>query len=181
MIKKYFTYFILVFIICATTSAQYTDEYNKWLPFKYFLGNWEGHETGVAGIGKGIRKYEKIMDGSYIYFRNTSTFEPQEKNPKGERHEDWTFFSFDNNTGNYIMREFNIEGFVNKYVLDSLSSDYKYFVFVSESSENAPPGLKARSTLEILNGNEFTETFEIAFPKKDYQLFLKNYWTRIIE
>ena len=176
--KKFIVFIFVIALFPIIVNAQ---EQNKWEPFEYFIGSWEGHETGVAGIGKGARTYEKIMNGTYLYFRNTSAFEPQEKNPKGEKHEDWTFFSFDNNLSKYVMREFNIEGFVNKYILDSLSSDNKHFVFVTENSENAPPGLRARLTCTIKNENEFVETFELAFPNKGFQLFLKNYWTRVKE
>ena len=76
-------------------------------------------------------------------------FEPQEKNPEGEVHEDWAFFSFDQNRNSLVMRQFNVEGFVNRYVLDSLSSDGSRLILISENSENAPPGLMARYTLEI--------------------------------
>jgi len=38
----------------------------------------------------------------------------------------------------FVFREFNIEGFVSQYLLDSLSTDGATFVFVRESSENFP-------------------------------------------
>ena len=173
------TLLLLIFFVTIGINAQEQETENKWEPFEYFIGSWQGHETGVAGIGKGARTYEKIMNGTYLYFRNTSTFEPQEKNPKGEKHEDQTYFSYDEINNNYVIRQFNSEGYINKFVLDSLSADNKYFVFVSESSENAPPDLRARIIYSIQNENEFIETFELAFPKKDFQLFLKNYWKRL--
>ena len=51
-------------------------------------------------------------------------------------------------------------------------------VFTSISSENAPPGLRARVIYLIKNEKEFEETFELAMPGKDYRLFLTNYWQR---
>jgi hypothetical protein len=151
---------------------------NLWEPFIFFLGSWSGHETGKAGIGKGSRTYQFIMDSTYIFAKNISRFEPQEKNPKGETHEDWAFISYDNNRKKFVLREFNIEGFVNHYVLDSLSDDHKTFIFVSESSENAPSGLKARLTYKIENDDAFVEIFELAFAGKDFSEWLKNFWRR---
>ncbi len=160
--------------------GQEGDE-NIWEPFKYFIGSWDGHETGRAGIGKGDRTYKIIMGDTYLFYKNTSAFEPQEKNPDGEVHEDWTFFSYDKFRKKYVLREFHIEGFVNQYTLDSLSSlsnDNKRFVFISENVENAPEGLRGRVRVNIKNENEFVETFELAFPGKDFSLFLTNHWAR---
>ncbi|MBN2410586.1 hypothetical protein JXQ31_02765 [candidate division KSB1 bacterium] len=149
-----------------------------WEPFDYFVGNWDGHETGRAGIGKGDRSYQFIMDGHFLFMKNISRFEPQEKNPDGETHEDWTIFSFDEARQKFIIRQFNIEGFINRFVLDSLVNRNNTFIFTSESSENAPPGLRARLSYYIQDQDEFRETFELAMPGKDFVLFLENFWKR---
>ena len=109
---------------------------------------------------------------------NVSRFEPQEKNPNGETHEDLTIFSRNENRNLFVIRQFNIEGFVNTFVLDTLKSDNRNFVFVSESSENSPEGLRARLTYKISNKDEFTEFFELAFPEKEFEIWLRNFWRR---
>ncbi len=175
MFKIIFILSLLPLLICA----QEKEEPNLWEPFDFFIGSWIGDETGKAGIGKGERTYKYIMDNKYIYFKNISRFEPQEKNPNGETHEDWTFFSYDQNRELFVIREFHIEGYVNRYILDSLSTDHRTFIFISESSENSPPGLRARLTYKIKNRNEFTEIFEMAMPGKDFSIWLRNFWRRI--
>lgn len=170
-----FLIFSLIFF-CTTLARSNED---IWAPFQYFVGDWQGHETGRAGIGEGERTYEFIMNGVYLYAKNVSRFKPQEKNPDGEVHEDVSFLSYDKGRKVFVLREFHIEGFVNQYTLDSLKSNETKFVFISESSENAPPGLRARVTLEIKNENEFVEIFELAFPDRQFSEWLKNYWTRI--
>lgn len=147
-------------------------------PVKYFIGTWTGESTGKAGDGKGERTYEFIMNGTYVHSRTAMTFESQEKNPGGEVHEDWGFFSFDEGRKRLVMRQFNIEGFVNQYVLDSLSADNKTFILLSESSENAPPGLQARYTYELKGDNEFVEIFELGFPGKEFSCWMTNTWHR---
>jgi hypothetical protein len=44
-------------------------------------------------------------------------------------------------------------------------------VFVSESIENIPQGFRAKETYQIINDNEFTETFELAEPGKAFELY----------
>ncbi|MCK5086687.1 MAG: hypothetical protein KAQ90_04155 [Melioribacteraceae bacterium] len=172
---------VILFFIPLLLTAQSIEEENIWVPFHYFIGMWEGNETGKAGIGRGERKYEFIMNEMYLFAENVSRFEPQEKNPKGEVHEDWAFVSYDKIRNKFVLREFHIESYVNQYTLDSLSPDNKYFVFVSESSENAPPGMRARVTLKIEDENNFIETFELAFLGKEFSPWLKNYWKRKID
>jgi len=169
----------LALVLCPfSLFAQNGTDCNVWRPFEYFIGSWQGHEEGTSGTGKGSRTYEFVVGEQYLFSKNLSVFEPQEKNPEGETHEDWTFFSYDKNRAKFIVRQFNSEGFVNHFVLESLSMDRKGFVFVSESSENAPPGLRARLRFQIQNENEFSEFFELAFPGKDFTLLLQNHWTR---
>jgi hypothetical protein len=171
---------IIAFLLplVLTISAQSGVQPDPWEPFRFLVGSWEGYETGKMGIGNGVRTYEFILGGQYLFCNNTSTFEPQEKNPKGEVHKDWSFFSYDKNRQKFVVREFHIEGFVNRLVLDTQTSDSRKFVFVSEASENAPPGLRARLIYEIKDADEFAETFELAMPGKDFEIYLTNYWKR---
>ncbi|MCB0282249.1 MAG: hypothetical protein KDF60_06690 [Calditrichaeota bacterium] len=172
-------YLILLFLFPVLLLAQQNEMEDLWQHYDYFAGKWQGHETGKAGIGQGSREYRFIMNRTYLYQENTSRFEPQEKNPKGETHSDHAYFSYDQGRQTFILREFNSEGYVNYYALDSTMSDSQKLVFVSEKSENAPPTLKARLTLEIKNRDEFIETFELSFKDNNYNEWLKNYWTRL--
>ena len=179
MRKLIITVIFVALIIPWLVFSQDAEEKDVWKPIKYFIGNWTGECTGKAGDGKGERAYEFIMNGTYVHYRNTTRFEPQEKNPKGEVHEDWGFFSYNEGRDRVILRQFNIEGFVNTFVLDSLSDDHKAIVLTTESSENAPPGLKARYTIKIKDENEFEEIFDLGFPGREMTCYMKNTWKRI--
>ncbi len=153
-------------------------------PFKdvrFLVGSWVGHETGAAGIGRGERVYEFILQGKYLLARNVSRFEPQEKNPRGEVHEDWAIFSYDEARQELVLREFHSEGFVNQYVRERAGEAGKKLVFVSESVENGPPGLHARVTLSREGPDAFHEVFELAPPGKDFRPLLENHWKRRAE
>lgn len=154
---------------------------NPWKMMQYFEGHWSGHETGKAGIGKGTREYKWVIGKTFLLSENQSAFDPQEKNPTGELHEDWTIFSFDKSQHLLIARQFNSEGFVNTFAMDTVASDSSKLVFVSTHSENAPTGLKARLTFHILDENHFEERFDLAFPGKEFSEWLNNSWTRKTE
>jgi hypothetical protein len=55
--------------------------------------------------------------------------------------------------------------------MESISPDGMTIVFVSESIENIPAGFRAKETYRIINNDEFTETFELAEPGKDFELY----------
>ncbi|GAB4578982.1 MAG: hypothetical protein Fur0022_17190 [Anaerolineales bacterium] len=42
-----------------------------------------------------------------------------------------------------------------------------------------PAGWRARETYPILNPDEFTETFELAGPGKDFEIYSQSHLTRV--
>jgi hypothetical protein len=101
--------------------------------------------------------------------QNQSTYKPQEKNPKGEVHEDVGMFSFDTARQRLVLRQFHTEGFVNQYVHDPAQTGK--LVFATEAIENIPAGWRARETYLARGADEFEEIFELAGPGKDFELY----------
>lgn len=157
----------LRWLIPLLLAAQ-TDPWQSLRPFE---GSWEGTSEGQPGRGTVERKYEFVLGGRFLQVRNKSVYPPQEKNPKGEVHEDWGLFSYDRAKKQFVFRQFHTEGFVNQYRIESLSEDGKTLVFVSEAIENIPPGWRARETYRFANPGEFTETFELAQPGGEFQVY----------
>ena len=118
------------------------------------------------------------MNETFIRVRNKSVYPPQEKNPKGETHEDFGLFSYDGNRKKHVLRQFHVEGFVNQYVEDTIAPDGKKMVFVTEAIENIPAGWRARETHQVLNDNEFTERFELAAPREEFKLYSETAFKR---
>jgi len=150
-----------------------------WTPFNYFVGAWQGSGEGQVGHSRVERKYEFVLNSKFLFVRNKSTYEPREKNPKGEVHEDWGLVSYDKARETYVFRQFHIEGFVNTYVLDTLAEDGQTISFVTEGIENIPPGWKARETYQIRGPDEFIEVFELAGPGKGYEVYTENRFQRV--
>ena len=141
-----------------------------------WLGEWDGHETGKAGVGVGYRVYRSVVGDRFIEARNTSTFEPQEQNPNGEVHEDLSLFSHDEERATIVLREFHSEGFVITYTLTDQSPTE--LVFVSEDVQNGPSGLRARLTIALEDEDHFSELFELSPQDKPFEPYISNRWTR---
>ncbi len=167
---------ILFSFITLISTAQ-TSPFEK---FDFLIGNWSGNGEGFGNEKSNINSsFQLIMNGKYIEVKNESKFEPTAKNPEGEHHIDKGFISFDGNRKKYVFRQFNNEGYVNRYILvDSLSSD-SYLVFETEDIENFLPGGNVRWTIRKVDDNNIETTFEVSFPDKDYVCFGTNLLTRL--
>jgi hypothetical protein len=166
---------IIVFLLFVPSSlfGQLSRQDSIWLPMTAFLGTWEGTGGGEPGIGKYNRSYSFVLGKKFIEVRNKSVYPPTDKNPAGEIHEDVGYISFDKLRRKFVLRQFHVEGFVNQYALDSVSTDGKTMIFISEAIENIPNGWRARETYRIVSHNEITETFDLAPPTKPFELYTK--------
>jgi hypothetical protein len=143
---------------------------DQWARVRFLLGSWEGPQTGKPGSGTVRRQYRFVLRDQFIEVRNTSTYPPQEKNPKGEVHEDIGYISYDKNRKRFMLRQFHVEGFVIQYVEGPESSSGK-LVFVSEAIENIPAGWQARETYIVQGSDEFEEAFELSQSGKPFELY----------
>jgi len=151
---------------------------DPWKPLRVLIGKWEGDVQGEPGNGKATREYVFILNNRFIHITNQSIYPPQEKNQKGEVHDDVGFISYDKATKKLAMRQFHVEGFVNHYVLDFISDDGRTLVFVTVAIENIPPGFRGRETYRILGDDEFIETFAMAEPGKDFSTYSETHFRR---
>jgi hypothetical protein len=147
-----------------------------WAPIRFLVGTWEGTSSGQPGDGTVRREYRLVLRDRFIEGRTTSTYPPQEKNPKGEVHEDIAYFSYDQSSKVFKMRQFHVEGFVSNYAATSTGSSE--IVFNSESLENIPAGWRARETWRITGPDAFVEVFELAEPGKDFIVYSETRLTR---
>lgn len=142
------------------------------------LGKWEGDVLGEAGSGKAEREYAFTLNGRFIQVVNKSIYPPQEKNKKGETHEDVGFVSYDKAAKKLVLRQFHVEGFVNHYVVESVSDDGRMIVFVTFAIENIAPGFRGRETYRIVSDDEFVETFALAEPGEDFATYSETRFRR---
>jgi hypothetical protein len=159
-------------------AGDTVEEPPAWTAMKFFIGAWEGKNTGMSGEGTGEREYEMILNDQFIYFKNRAVFEPQEKNPEGEIHEDWGFFSYDKTRETCVLRQFHGEGYINQYLMEPINGTGDTLIFVTERIENIPEGWRARVSFIKTGDDSFSEIFELAAPGKEFSACVKNFWTR---
>ncbi len=168
----------LIFLLSGLVSAQTTAPPDTWKPLRFFVGIWEGTGKGESGDSKVEREYKFTLNNKFLQATHRSTYAPQPKNEKGEVHDDLGFFSYDKARNQFVFRQFHVESFVIQYVLTSISEDGKTIILDSESIENVPKGMRSRETFKIINDNEFTETFEISEPGKEFVVYSFNQFKR---
>ena len=157
-------------LLVALATPPWAQDSDPWKPLTRFVGHWQGVSSGQAGEGTVVRSYATIMAGRFIQESNTSTYLPQDKNKKGEVHEHSGMFSYDKQRKLLMLRQFHIEGFVNTYRQVSPAGADK-LVFESEAFENFSNAWKARETYEFDGDDRLVETFELAPPSKDFQVY----------
>lgn len=77
------------------------------------VGRCSGTTEGQPAKGTVEREYTRILGSHFVEVKNRSTYPAQEKNAKGEVHEDVGIFSFDKARKKIVFRQFHTEGFVN--------------------------------------------------------------------
>jgi hypothetical protein len=172
------TPFVLLLLLQAAPVTQPSPPADPWATVRFMVGTWTGEADGQAGKGTITRSYRFVLGDRFLHEQNTSTYPPQPKNPKGEVHEHWSFFSRDRARRTLVLRQFHQEGFVNQYVLAS-ESPTGSLVFETEALENVPAGWKARETYQVLSNDEFVETFELAPGAGPFEVYSKTRFKRV--
>lgn len=160
---------ILAAVMAVPALAQQAAADNLG-PIAPLLGRWAGASEGQPGSGTVEREYARALGSRFIRVRNRSVYPPQQKNPKGETHEDEGFFSFDRARQRLVLRQFHVEGFVNTYVQD-LDAKPGTIAFTTEAIENIPSGFRARETYIVTGADELEEIFELAEPGKEFAVY----------
>ena len=161
---------LVCLLLAGTVAGEQSNPVDPFERVSFLIGRWEGTSEGQPGKGTVRREYTRVLNGRFIRVRNRNEYPPQEKNPKGEVHEDEGFISFDRARKRLMYRQFHVEGFVNQYVEDGDSSATRA-VFTSESLENIPAGWRARETYVVNGPDEFEEIFELAASGKPFELY----------
>jgi hypothetical protein len=159
---------LLIAVVAAAAAAQQPDPFAA---LRVLEGKWEGVATGDPGKGVSTREYKFDLAGKFLVGRNRSVYEPKSAGAKPEVHEDMGVFSYDRAAKKLVLRQFHGEGFVNEYALESMAADGKSFVFVTVRIENIAAGWQAKEAYRVISADEIEETFSLAGPGKDFEVY----------
>lgn len=141
---------------------------------RWLVGEWRGIGEGDPGTSGSERHIDSFLDGKYIRAAGRSVYPKQEKNPKGEIHEELDVWSFDRARSVIVFRQFDTLGFVGTYVLDKASSTADRWVLTAESLENVPKGWKARYIITRKSNDEYHEQLELDPDGKGFKPYVTN-------
>jgi hypothetical protein len=163
----------------STAPERPSKTTDRWAALRGLLGAWEGTSRGEPGNGTARREYRLVLADRFVEVRNRSVYPPQEKNPKGEVHEDVGYVSVDRARNVFVLRQFHVEGFVNTYTAPATSAPAGPIVFTTEAIENIPPGWRARETYRFEGPDALVEVFELAGPGKEFAVYVEARFKRV--
>jgi len=162
-------------VIIVISAVAQSD---PWTALRVFEGEWGGTTSGKPGKGSTSREYRFELNGKFLSQRDQSVYEPASKTGKPLIHEDLGFFSYDADLKKVVWRQFHSEGYVNEYVLNSVSADGKSLEFVTTRIENLP-GFRAKKIYRILSSDEIEEKFFLSPPGQDFSEYTVSRLKRI--
>ena len=168
--------FVFIILLASLAVAQPEAKTDELAVLKFLEGKWIDEKPGVSKV---VQDYEFIMNGKYLSMKTRAVFEPSEKNPKSEVHEDFGIFSYDQSRKTLVFRQFHIEGFVIYYALEKKDQNEKELTFVSEQIENAPPGTKTKEIFKFVGEDKVEQSFHVAWPNREFACYSLNNLTRI--
>jgi hypothetical protein len=146
---------------------------------RVFEGKWEGTITGRLGKQFSSREYQFVLDGTFLSQRDHSVYEAKSPDATPKVREDFGYFSYDTFLKKIVWRQFHGEGFVNEYRLESLSADCKFLEFITVRIENLAPEWRAKKSYRVLSADEIEETFSLAPPGKDFDVYTMAHLRRV--
>jgi len=164
-----------IFVMVAIAAVSQTD---PWAAMRVFEGRWEGPTSGKPGKGTTTREYQFELNGHFLSQRDKSVYQPETPAGKPLIHEDLGMFSYDTSLKKILWRQYHSEGMVNEYTLESVSLDGKSLEFVTTEIQNLP-GFRAKKQYHILSNDEIDETFLLAPPGKDFELYTVAHLKRV--
>jgi hypothetical protein len=165
----------LVVLIAISAAAQS----DPWSPVRVFEGKWEGSITGKPGKQFSSREYQFVLHDTFLSQRDHSVYEAKTLDEMPKIREDFGYFSYDTFLKKMVWRQFHSEGFVNEYRLESVSTDGKFLEFITVRIENLAPGWRAKKSYRVLSADEIEETFSLAPPGKDFDVYTVAHLRRV--
>ena len=163
----------------AATASAAQPQVDGLAELRWLVGEWRGTGQGDPGTSGSERHIDSFLEGKYLRAKGRSVYPRQEKNPKGEIHEELDMWSYDRARSAIVLRQFDTLGFVCTYVQDKAASATDRWVFNAESLENVPKGWKARYTITRKADDEYHEVLELDPDGKGFQPYVTNRFLKI--
>ena len=165
--------------LCVAVAGAAEPAKDGLAELRWMQGEWRGVGEGEPGTSGSERHIDAYLENKYIRATGRSVYPKQEKNPKGEVHEQLNLWSYDRARSAIVLREFDTLGFIGTYVLDKAASAPDRWVLVAESLENVPKGWKARYVFTRKSEDEYHEMLELDADGKGFQPYVTNHFLKV--
>jgi hypothetical protein len=170
--------FAILGVIVLRAGSQTPAQADAFAALRVFVGEWQGATTGKPGTGATKREYRFELNGHFLWQHDRSVYQTGNAAAPQLVHEDEGYFSYDASQSKILWMQFHSEGLVNEYALESVSADGKSLEFVTTQIENLP-GFRAKKDYRILSRDAIDETFWLAPPGKDFELYTVAHLQRV--
>jgi hypothetical protein len=168
-----------LFVALGAIASAAQPQVDGLAELRWLVGEWRGVGQGDPGSSGSERRIDSFLDGKYLRAQGRSVYPKQEKNPKGEVHEELDLWSYDRARSTIVLRQFDTLGFVGTYVLDKAASAPDRWVLTAESLENVPTGWKARYIITRKADDEYHEVLELDPDGKGFKPYVTNRFLKI--
>ncbi len=144
------------------------------MAFDMLEGSWTGAIDGTIGSSAARREYRFVLHGRFLHMMHDR--DPQAPAEPGNAPEEWGIFSHDPERDLIVLREFLVEGLVNRYVCRTASEPLG-LTCRSEASEGGS-GLNLSLQYVFTDRDRFTETFEVVGSDGEAQMRIRGEWVR---
>jgi len=165
--------------VCAMAASAAQPQLDGLAELRWLVGEWRGVGQGDPGTSGSERHIDAFLEDKYLRAQGRSVYPKQEKNPKGEIHEELDLWSYDRARSVLVLRQFDTLGFVGTYVLDKAASSPDRWVLTAESLENVPKGWKARYTITRKADDEYHEVLELDPDGRGFQPYVTNRFLKV--
>jgi hypothetical protein len=159
-------------------SAQSPAQADPFAALRVFVGKGQGPTSGKPGTGTTTREYRFELNGHFLWQHDRSVYQTNNAAAPQFVHEDQGYFSYDSGQKKILWMQFHSEGLVNEYALESVAADGKELEFLTTEIENLP-GFRAKKLYRVLSPDAIDETFWLATPGKDFELYTVTHLRRV--
>ncbi|UCD23874.1 MAG: hypothetical protein JSW51_12705, partial [Gemmatimonadota bacterium] len=110
---------LLGLVLCPSVTAVAQDAVAAEHPLHELAslqGSWSGEIDGTFGPATGQRQYRFIIGNRFLLMMHDR--DQQQAASGSDIHEEWSIFSFDTERDMIVLREFLVEGLVNRYTCE---------------------------------------------------------------
>jgi hypothetical protein len=169
---------VMAGIIALCTGAQTPPQPDPLAVLRIFVGRWQGDTSGKPGTGTTQREYRFELNDHFLWQQDRSVYQTGNAKSPQSVHEDKGYFHYDSSQQKILWTQFHSEGLVNEYALDSSAADNRSLEFVTTHIEGLPR-FRAKKIYRVLSSDAIDETFWLAAPGKDFELYTTTHLKRI--